>query len=75
MNLALAAGIALPSLALLGYRPGTTQAPEALLYLAGIYALLPCVLKAVAAFVLVKSPFFTRGEMMLSSPLPTGGSP
>ena len=75
MNLALAAGIALPSLALLGYRPGITQAPEALLYLAGIYALLPCVLKAVAAFALIKSPFFSRDETILSSPLTTGGSP
>ena len=63
MNLALAAGIALPSLALVGYRPGITQAPDALMYLAGIYALLPCVLKAFAAFALIKSPFFSRGEL------------
>ena len=63
MNLALAAGIALPSLALVGYRPGITQPPDALMYLAGVYALLPCVLKAFAAFALIKSPFFSRGEL------------
>ncbi len=63
MNLALAAGIALPSLAMLGYRPGITQSADALMYLAGVYALLPCVLKAFAAFALIKSPFFSRGEL------------
>jgi glycoside/pentoside/hexuronide:cation symporter, GPH family len=65
MNLALAAGIALPALALLGYRPGITQSADALLYLAGVYALLPCVLKAFAAFALIRSPFFIRGELPL----------
>jgi glycoside/pentoside/hexuronide:cation symporter, GPH family len=68
MNLALAAGIALPSLSLLGYKPGLAQANDGLLYLAGVYALLPCVLKAIAALVLIKSPFFKRGE--ISPPLP-----
>ena len=68
MNLALAAGIALPSLALLGYQPGIAQAPDALLYLAGVYALLPCVLKAFAAIALIKSPFFSRGELPLPHP-------
>ena len=58
MNLALAAGIALPGLALLGYRPSVSNSPESLIYLAGIYALLPCVLKAIAGFTLVFSPFF-----------------
>lgn len=46
LNLALAAGIALPLLAWLGYRPGAGSAPLAL---AAVYALLPCVLKAIAA--------------------------
>ena len=68
MNLALAAGIALPSLALLGYQPGIAQVPDALLYLAGVYALLPCVLKAFAAIALIKSPFFSRGELPLPHP-------
>ena len=68
MNLALAAGIALPTLALLGYQPGAAQAPNALLYLAGVYALLPCVLKAFAAIALIESPFFGRGELPLPHP-------
>ena len=58
LNLALAAGIALPALALLGYQSKVTTSPQALLYLAGIYALLPCVLKALAAIALATSPFF-----------------
>ena len=62
-ELALAAGIALPSLAWLGYHPGVVQSNGGLLYLAGVYALLPCMLKAVAALALIKSPFFRRGEL------------
>lgn len=60
MNLALAAGIALPALALLGYVPGATSAEStaSLTYLAMIYALLPCVLKAIAAVALINTPFF-----------------
>ncbi len=64
LNLALAAGIALPALSLLGYVPQAANPPAVLLYLAAIYALLPCVLKAVAAFALLRTPFFqsdTRG--------------
>ncbi len=57
MNLALAAGIALPALSMLGYQPGAAGTPQTLMYLAGIYALLPCVLKSVAALLLVASPF------------------
>ena len=71
MNLALAAGIALPSLALLGYQPKISQSADALLYLAGIYALLPCVLKAFAAIALVRSPFFSSSESSLPRPLPS----
>jgi Na+/melibiose symporter-like transporter len=69
MNLALAAGIALPSLALLGYQPGVVQSNDGLLYLAGVYALLPCALKALAALALIKSPFFRRAELPLPIPL------
>lgn len=69
MNLALAAGIALPSLALLGYQPKISQSVDALLYLAAVYALLPCVLKALAAIALIRSPFFSRSEMPLPLPL------
>lgn len=65
LNLALAAGIALPALAMLGYQPGVAKEPRALLYLAAVYALLPCVLKAFAVIALVKSPFFKRAEIAL----------
>lgn len=58
-NLALAAGIALPALAMLGYVPGAeTASQSSLTYLAIIYALLPCVLKGIAVIALVKTPFF-----------------
>ncbi|GAA5179375.1 MFS transporter [Niveibacterium umoris] len=50
-NLALAAGLALPLLEALGYRPGVRSA-EGLAALAIVYALLPIVLKLVAAAVL-----------------------
>ena len=48
LNLALAAGLALPLLDLLGYRPGTSS-PEGLQALTLAYAVLPCVLKLLAA--------------------------
>jgi Na+/melibiose symporter-like transporter len=51
LNLALAAGIALPVLALLGYTPGVRDA-EALAALSFAYAVLPCALKLVAAALL-----------------------
>ena len=55
MNLALAAGIALPLLQWLGYRPGSTD-ESALAALTVAYALLPCLLKAGAALLLWRSP-------------------
>lgn len=58
MNLALAAGIALPALAFLGYTPNVSNSSQALVSLAAVYALLPCLLKAVAAAALIFSPFF-----------------
>jgi Na+/melibiose symporter-like transporter len=45
LNLALAAGVALPLLALFGYEPGS-KSPEALTALTLAYCLLPCLLKA-----------------------------
>jgi Na+/melibiose symporter-like transporter len=51
LNLALAAGLALPLLALAGYVPGTRD-PTALQALAAAYTLLPCALKAAAALLL-----------------------
>lgn len=55
MNLALAAGIALPLLERLGYAPGTTDA-EGMQALGIGYAVLPCVLKALAALLLWRAP-------------------
>lgn len=58
-NLALAAGVALPLLGWLGYAPKGSHSTEVLTALAAVYALLPCMLKAVAALLLWRSPFFT----------------
>ncbi len=54
LNLALAAGIALPLLEWLGYTPGAQDAP-ALTALSVSYALLPCVLKLWALLLLFKA--------------------
>lgn len=51
LNLALAAGIALPLLGEFGYTPGS-RSPEALAALTLAYCLLPCALKLVAATLL-----------------------
>jgi len=51
LNLALAAGVALPALGLFGYTPGATD-PEALQTLTLAYCVLPCVLKTCAAILL-----------------------
>jgi hypothetical protein len=47
LNLALAAGLALPLLGLFGYAPGA-RSPEALNALVTAYCVLPCVLKLAA---------------------------
>lgn len=57
LNLALAAGIALPLLGALGYVPGKPNAASALTALSLTYALLPCALKAIAAAALWRAPF------------------
>ncbi len=51
LTLALAAGVSLPLVEVLGYSPGSRE-PQALLALAGVYALLPCAVKALALAVL-----------------------
>lgn len=51
MNLALAAGLALPLLSWWGYTPGSTD-PQALQTLTIAYSVLPCVLKLLAAALL-----------------------
>jgi len=55
INLALAAGISLPLLQVLGYQNGTTD-PQGLHALALGYALLPCALKSIAAMLLWRAP-------------------
>jgi Na+/melibiose symporter-like transporter len=55
MNLALAAGIALPLLDYLGYTPGHPT-ESGLLALGITYALLPCALKLAAAALLWRAP-------------------
>lgn len=57
LNLALAAGTALPLLAILGYQPGTPQQDFAALSFT--YALLPCVIKVAAALLLWIAPMDT----------------
>jgi Na+/melibiose symporter-like transporter len=49
LNLALAAGLALPALQLMGYSAGTRN-PEGLWALSMAYAVLPCILKLLAAW-------------------------
>ena len=51
LNLALAAGLTLPLLELMGYTPGTQQ-PQALTALTIVYCLVPIAIKLVAALVL-----------------------
>ena len=67
MNLALAAGVALPALAILGYQPGVTTSVEATRNLVLIYALLPCALKAIAALLLFRSTFFISPTLKATS--------
>jgi Na+/melibiose symporter-like transporter len=70
LNLALAAGLALPALAALGYAPGS-RSPEALQALTLTYCLLPCVLKLAAAALLwvlwIRPSQHTHGTVL---PLP-----
>ncbi len=51
LNLALAAGVALPLLSAFGYAPGSRE-PQALLALSLTYCALPCALKALATVLL-----------------------
>ena len=61
LNLALAAGLSLPLLGMLGYVPGAQDAP-ALLALSWAYALVPCLLKLLAAGVLFTSAALLHKE-------------
>jgi Na+/melibiose symporter-like transporter len=61
LNLALAAGLALPLLQLLGYTPGARDA-QALNALTLSYCLLPCLLKLAAAALLYRHWIRPQGE-------------
>lgn len=71
-NLALAAGLALPLLGLLGYTPGSRD-PAALQALTIAYALLPCLLKALAAGLLWQG-FVRQHRPTPPAPVPTPGA-
>lgn len=68
LNLALAAGVALPVLGMLGYVPGTRD-PEALQVLSMAYCLLPCALKLLAA-VLLYSLILRKPSIPVTQPPP-----
>ena len=74
LNLALAAGLTLPLLDLLGYTPGT-RAPEALLSLTLVYSLLPIVIKVVAAgalyWLMIRPLRAAKFQTPLETPLST----
>lgn len=72
-NLALAAGLALPTLALLGYTPGTRDA-SGLLALTIAYAGLPCLIKALAAALLWHGFIRHRAAAALH-PVPPSATP
>lgn len=73
LNLALAAGLALPLLAWLGYVPGDRD-PEALQALAGVYAVLPVVLKLPAMALLWRWRHHFDGAVPAPAPAVHGGS-
>jgi Na+/melibiose symporter-like transporter len=61
LNLALAAGLALPLLGFYGYAPGARE-PQALQALTVAYCLLPCVLKLAAGALLYSSFIHRKGS-------------
>jgi glycoside/pentoside/hexuronide:cation symporter, GPH family len=72
LNLALAAGLTLPLLSLMGYTPGT-QLPEALRALTIVYCLVPIAIKVVAALALYlliirKSPIHHNAIPIVRAP-------
>ena len=62
LTLALAAGLALPLIGLLGYVPGVSNDAGALAGLAATYCLLPCVLKLAAGALLWRSRAALAGD-------------
>jgi glycoside/pentoside/hexuronide:cation symporter, GPH family len=74
LNLALAAGIALPLLAAFGYTPGARD-PAALQALTLAYCLLPCALKSIAVLLLWSLWLRQPEGRAERSPLPTSPDP
>ncbi len=70
LNLALAAGLALPVLAAFGYSPGARN-PAALQALTLAYCLLPCVLKTLAAALLYRLFIHPKAAIHTSAETPT----
>jgi Na+/melibiose symporter-like transporter len=68
LNLALAAGLALPALGAFGYSPGARN-PAALQALTMAYCLLPCVLKTLAAALLYR--LFIHPKAAITTPAET----
>lgn len=66
LNLALAAGLALPMLAWFGYTPGD-RAPEGLVALTFAYCVLPCALKLLAAAALQFAIITPAGRRSLTN--------
>ena len=66
LNLALAAGLTLPLLGLMGYTPGTQQ-PQALTALTMVYCLVPIAIKIVAALTLYMLMIRTSTQSVASS--------
>lgn len=66
LALALAAGIALPALQWLGYQPGTVTAAGSAL--SAVYALLPCLIKVVAALLLWGTVHEVRHDRLQGDP-------
>lgn len=56
LSLAFAAAVLLPALQAAGFEPGAGNGPQALAWLSGLYALLPCGLKLLAISLLLASP-------------------
>jgi glycoside/pentoside/hexuronide:cation symporter, GPH family len=73
LNLALAAGLALPLLALFGYTPGSRD-PAALWTLTVAYCLLPCALKLMAGAALHSLVIRHDARQATASPLPNSAA-
>lgn len=68
LNLALAAGVALPVLAVFGYKATSTATSHAVFALTLTYGLLPCVLKAGACLALLRArPTPPRNGLLIAS--------